>query len=144
MREEVRVTRRGMIAGALPKRGCRAGKHKAYGYTIYLPIERLWLPLVRKLNVETPMPWGSEALNCVVCGKKFFITGREAFLRSDAHLVLWGEVARVSVATWLAVAGGASMQNNVIRRSATRLARIAVGWFMAIAIPNAIAQCAAG
>jgi hypothetical protein len=85
-REEVRVTRRGMIA-TLPKRACRAGKHKAYGYTIYLPIERLWLPLVRKLNVEMPAPWGSEALNCVMCGKKFFVAWRKHFSGHYLHPV---------------------------------------------------------
>jgi hypothetical protein len=73
-RDEVRLNSRGAIA-TLPKRGCRASRRPGVAgvrFTTYLPIKSLWLPLVRRLKVEMPQPWGSSASTCMICGKPFF------------------------------------------------------------------------
>ena len=81
-REEVRLTRRGVIA-TLPERGCRAGRHKFYGLST---IERLWLPLVRKLSkVEMPKPWGSSPRQCLICGRQFFVAWRDRYRVHYVH-----------------------------------------------------------
>jgi hypothetical protein len=71
-RDEVRLASRGTIA-TLPTRGCRAKRQTAAGlfYIVYVPIKALWLPLVRRLKVEMPMPRGARPVPCDICGTPF-------------------------------------------------------------------------
>ena len=78
-RDEVRLSNRGAIT-TLPVRGCRASsKGDPYGRITYLPMESLWLPLVRRLKVEMPKPWGVRPQTCIVCGKQFFVSWRDRY-----------------------------------------------------------------
>ena len=71
-RDEVRLSSMGTIA-TLPKRGCRTKRQTTAGlsFIVYMPIKRLWLPLLRRLKVETPRPRGAPK-TCDICRTPFF------------------------------------------------------------------------
>ena len=88
-REEVRLTSRGAIA-TLPRRGCK-GKRLKHGvgffYTHYSPRKDLWRPLLRRLKVEMPEPWGTPPRSCVVCDKEFLVAWRRHYARHYSYSI---------------------------------------------------------